>query len=59
MRSMRTVYHGKEIQFTPLEYRLLEIFISNPGIVLTRQKLLEKLNHDPGNGGRLGAVQDV
>ena len=33
----------REIQFTPLEYRLLEIFTSNPGIVLTRQKLLEKL----------------
>ena len=43
LRSLRTVYHGKEIQFTPLEYRLLEIFTSNPGIVLTRQKLLEKL----------------
>ena len=28
---------------SPLEYRLLEIFTSNPGIVLTRQKLLEKL----------------
>lgn len=43
LRSLRTVYQGKEIQFTPLEYRLLEIFISNPGIVLTRQRLLEKL----------------
>ena len=43
LQSLRTVYQGKEIQFTPLEYRLLEIFISNPGIVLTRQKLLEKL----------------
>lgn len=43
LQGLRTVYHGKEVQFTPLEYRLLEILISNPGIVLTRQKLLEKL----------------
>lgn len=34
---------GKEISFTPTEYKLLKIFISNGGNVLTRQILLEKL----------------
>lgn len=43
LRGHQTVYRGEQVPFTPLEYRLLEIFIRNPGIVLTRQRLLEKL----------------
>ena len=35
--------------FTPLEYRLLNVFISNPNIVLTRRVLLEKLWDAEGN----------
>lgn len=31
------------ITFAPLEYRILEVFIKNKGILLTRQKLFEKL----------------
>lgn len=34
---------GKNIAFTPTEYRLLKIFTSSRGTVLTRQMLLEKL----------------
>lgn len=34
---------GKEILFTPLEYRLLNVLTKNINIVLTRQRLLEKL----------------
>lgn len=34
---------GKNIAFTPTEYRLLKIFTSSNGAVLTRQILLEKL----------------
>lgn len=41
--SLHAVLHGKEIDFSPLEYRMLEVFTQNKGILLTRQKLLEKL----------------
>lgn len=34
---------GKNIAFTPTEYRLLKIFTGSRGTVLTRQMLLEKL----------------
>lgn len=40
---------GKNITFTPTEYRLLKIFMSNAGNVLTRQLLLEKLWDNEGN----------
>lgn len=41
--SMRTTLDGDEIVLAPLEYRMLEIFTKNKGILLTRQKLLENL----------------
>jgi len=34
---------GEPVTFTPMEYRLLKVFVKNPQIVLTRQVLLEKL----------------
>lgn len=34
---------GQQIDFTPMEYRTLKMFVSNPKNVLTRQTLLEKL----------------
>lgn len=40
---------GKNISFTPTEYKLLNIFIKSKGSVLTRQILLEKLWDDKGN----------
>lgn len=41
--------NGKPVIFTPMEYRTLKIFVSNPGCVLTRQTLLEKLWDIDGN----------
>lgn len=41
--SMQTTLNGEKIDFSPLEYRMLEAFTQNKGILLTRQKLLEKL----------------
>ena len=41
--SMAASLEGNEITFAPLEYRMLEVFTKNKGILLTRQKLLEKL----------------
>lgn len=39
-----TAYQQKEpVILTPTEYRMLKIFTSNPGVLLTRQLLLEKL----------------
>lgn len=45
-----TAFAGKKnISFTPTEYKLLKIFISSRGSVLTRQILLEKLWDGVGN----------
>ena len=45
-----TAYAGeKDISFTPTEYKLLQIFISNSGSVLTRRILLEKLWDNENN----------
>ena len=47
--SMHTTLANKEIIFAPLEYRMLEILVKNKGLLLTRQKLLEKLWDNRGN----------
>ena len=41
--SMTATLAGRPVVFTPMEYRTLKVFLSNPNIVLTRQVLLEKL----------------
>ena len=41
--------NSENIIFTPLEFRMMKIFISNPSIVLTRNMLLEKLWDANGN----------
>ena len=41
--SMTSTLSGSPITFTPMEYRMLNILVKNPQIVLTRQVLLEKL----------------
>lgn len=41
--SVQASLDGKNIAFSPLEYRMLEVFTNNKGILLTRQKLLENL----------------
>lgn len=35
--------HGKEIELTALEIKLLEIFLNHRGIVLTRERLLDRI----------------
>lgn len=40
---------GKPIELTALEYRLLLIFASNKGILLTREQILEKIWDSSGN----------
>ncbi|MDO5559682.1 MAG: response regulator transcription factor [Oscillospiraceae bacterium] len=39
----------KELSFTPTEYKLLKVFITNGSNVLTRRMLLEKLWDNEGN----------
>ena len=34
---------GKEVFLSPLEYRLLLLFINNPQIIITRERLLDEL----------------
>lgn len=41
--ALNTSLCGREILFSPLEYRILEVFTRNRGILLTRGKLLEEL----------------
>lgn len=41
--EMKATLSGKDLIFTPLEYRLLKVLTRNQRIVLTRQVLLEKL----------------
>lgn len=41
--EMTATFAGEKITFTPMEYRLLQILIKNPKVVLTRQVLLQKL----------------
>lgn len=37
----RISYHGERLDLTPTEYRLLKLFVSNPGRVYSRAQLLE------------------
>ncbi len=46
---MQAALNGENLDFSPLEYRMLEVFTQNKGILLTRQKLLEKLWDSQGN----------
>lgn len=41
--SFQAKLSGREIVFSPLEYRMLEVFTENRRILLTRQKLLSNL----------------
>lgn len=47
--GMTAMLAGNTILFTPMEYRMLRVFVKNPHIVLTRQVLLEKLWDIDGN----------
>ena len=43
----RVVADGREVQLTPLEFKLLAAFVQNPGQVLSRDQLLEIVWGDP------------
>jgi DNA-binding response OmpR family regulator len=43
----RVVVDGREVQLTPLEFKLLAAFVQNPGQVLSRDQLLEIVWGDP------------
>lgn len=42
--AMRIAWRGQPLNLTPLEYRLLRLFISQPGRVFSRAQLLEALH---------------
>jgi DNA-binding response OmpR family regulator len=46
----RVVVAGREVQLTPLEYRLLSAFVRHPGITLSREDLLRQVWHDETGG---------
>ncbi len=43
----RVVVQGREVQLTPLEFKLLSAFVQNPNQVLSRDQLLEIVWGDP------------
>jgi DNA-binding response OmpR family regulator len=43
----RVVVQGREVQLTPLEFKLLSAFVQNPSQVLSRDQLLEIVWGDP------------
>jgi two-component system response regulator MprA len=43
----RVSVQGREVQLTPLEFRLLSSFVSHPNQVLSRDQLLEMVWSDP------------
>jgi len=46
----RVEVDGKEVQLTPLEYRLLTAFVRHPNQVLSRDRLLREVWHDDTGG---------
>jgi DNA-binding response OmpR family regulator len=46
-RQRRIAVVGREVQLTPLEFRLLTAFVQHPNHVLSRDQLLELVWHDP------------
>lgn len=49
LQSWQVLKSGEELILTPTEFRLLRKFCENPGIVLTRQVLLEEMWDKDGN----------
>ena len=43
----RIVVQGRDVQLTPLEFKLLAAFVQNPNQVLSRDQLLELVSGDP------------
>ena len=52
LRSRRVTAAGREVDLSAREFRLLEIFMANPGQVLSREQLLDHVwgfDFDPGS----------
>ncbi len=49
VKGGKVFVHGKQVEFTALEYRLLLIFANNKGNILTRTQILEKIWDVDGN----------
>ena len=43
----RVIVQGRDVQLTPLEFKLLAAFVQNPNQVLSRDQLLELVWGDP------------
>ncbi|MCD6363988.1 MAG: response regulator transcription factor [Synergistetes bacterium] len=43
LETMEVTLSGRRIELTPIEFKLLVVFLQNPGRVFTREDLLEKL----------------
>ncbi|MDX2445335.1 MAG: response regulator transcription factor [Bacteroidales bacterium] len=42
-KKYEAIKHGKKVDFTPLEFQMLQLFVKNKSQVLTRDKILEKV----------------
>lgn len=52
LRTRRAVAGGKEVELSAREFALAEVFLTNPGQVLSREQLLDRvwgLDFDPGS----------
>lgn len=49
VKGGKVFVHGKQVELTALEYRLLLIFANNKGNILTRAQILEKIWDVDGN----------
>jgi two-component system alkaline phosphatase synthesis response regulator PhoP len=52
--EFRATLHGRVLDLRPQEYRLLLVFARNPGVVLTRERLLEEGWNRSVNGATVG-----
>ncbi len=43
LETMEVMLNGRKVELTPIEFKLLVVFLQNPGRVFTREDLLEKL----------------
>jgi two-component system, OmpR family, response regulator BaeR len=46
---MQIRVHGAPLDLTPMEFRLLRVFVSRPGRVYSRAQLVDALHADPGD----------
>jgi DNA-binding response OmpR family regulator len=52
LRTRRVAVEGRPVELTAREFALAEVFLRNPGQVLTREQLLSRVwgyDHDPGS----------